>query len=342
MRIEDDSPKRTGLLGHYPTPLEPWPQLGELLDCELWAKRDDLIGLAFGGNKTRKLDYLVQDALQQGADWLLTTGAPQSNHCRQSAAAAAKAGLGCTLLLGGPGIRSVTGNLLLNYVMGAEVEWTTTDMHEREDALQDVADRLRARGHTPSIIPLGGSNHLGTWAFVKAVEELSQQLDALGSSPPDIIITASSSGATQAGLVLGTQALGWNTRVLGISVDLPREPLQALVRQCIQSAQQAYPPLAGYPSNDLWIEDLMTEEEYAAFTAPELESLVEVARKGGVLLDPVYTGRAFLGARKLAEQTPRLFAGKRVLFWHTGGTPALFSYSRGLASYADTWTEEKS
>jgi len=329
-------PKRINNLGHYPTPLEPWPALGAQLQCELWAKRDDLIGLAFGGNKTRKLDYIVHDAIKNGADWLLTTGAPQSNHCRQTAAAAARNNLGCTLLLGGPGIRNVTGNLLLDYLMGAEVEWTTTGMHTRNDALEQAALRLKERGKSPYIVPLGGSNHLGVWAFVEAVKELAAQLAQSEEAPPDIIIIPSSSGGTQAGLVLGIALLGWKTRVLGISVDLPESALQETILDCIRSAQSQHPSLKSLAVPDLWLNDDMTEQEYASFSNEELETLVHTARTSGVLLDPVYTGRAFAGVKRIASTHPTLFQNKKVLFWHTGGTPALFTYTRPLAAFSDT------
>ena len=329
-------PQRVNNLGHYPTPLEPWPLLGQHLQCELWAKRDDLIGLAFGGNKTRKLDYIVDHALKMGADWLLTTGAPQSNHCRQTAAAAARNGLGCTLLLGGPGIRNVTGNLLLDYVLGAEVEWTTTEMHHRDEALRTIAARLEERGKKPWTVPLGGSNHLGVWAFVEAIKELKEQLSQLDLSPPDIIIIPSSSGGTQAGLVLGIALSGWQTRVLGVSVDLKRADLHSVVTRCIDSAQANHPSLASLQVPELWIDDDMTEQEYASFPTEELETLVHTARTQGVLLDPVYTGRAFTGLTRAATADPTLLKNKKVLFWHTGGTPALFTYSRGIATFSDT------
>ncbi|MEE2960022.1 MAG: pyridoxal-phosphate dependent enzyme, partial [Myxococcota bacterium] len=279
---------RLNKLGHYPTPLEKWDKLGSRLGCELWAKRDDLIGLAFGGNKTRKLEYLTHAAEQEGADWLVTTGAPQSNHCRQTAAAAAKLGFGCTLLLGGPGIRSVTGNLLLDYIMGAEVEWTTSDMHARNEMLGSLLERLREKGRRPYLIPLGGSNHWGTFAFVKAMEELKDQLEALEIEPPDVIVTASSSGGTQAGLALGTAKLGWSTQVLGVSVDMDEMSLRTVVTQCMLNATKYFSDLSDVTLPDLWIDDCMAEFEYAAFTDDERALLVEVARAQGVLLDPVY------------------------------------------------------
>ncbi|MEE9617086.1 MAG: pyridoxal-phosphate dependent enzyme, partial [Anaerolineae bacterium] len=210
-------------IAHLPTPLEPLPRLtAQLGGPELWIKRDDQTGLATGGNKARKLEYLVADALAQGADMLITAGAAQSNHARQTAAAAAKFGLARVLVLRGEEPLQVLGNLLLDRLLGAEVRWAG-DLPLPE-AMAQVAEELRAAGRCPYVVPYGGSNAVGASGYVAAMEELLAQ-GAERDKLFDHVVLASSSGGTQAGMMVGARALGYEGRILGISVDPRAESL---------------------------------------------------------------------------------------------------------------------
>ena len=214
-------------LAFLPTPLHPLPRLSatlhargapasELPSFQLWIKRDDQTGLAGGGNKTRKLELLLADALAQGCDTLLTTGAVQSNHCRQTAAAAARAGLACHLVLGGEPPAQPNGNFLLDRLLGAALHWTTRE--NRLNRLHALADELRAEGRRPYVITYGGSDPVGASGYALAMAELFDQARVLDLRL-DVIVVASSSGGTQAGMVAGTRTLGWDVPILGISID---------------------------------------------------------------------------------------------------------------------------
>jgi len=311
-------------LGHFPTPLEPLPRLSALWrGPELWVKRDDQTGLAGGGNKVRKLEFLVADALQQRADTLVTGGAVQSNHVRQTAAAAARLGLRCHLVLKGQPPAAPQGNLLLDQLLGAELHWTQQALPE---ALAAITQELQAQGCRPYLIPYGGSNALGVCGYAAAWLELETQCAALGWHF-DAVVVASSSGGTQAGLALGALACGYRGRLIGISVAERRETLDATLSALATAAQRLLElpaELPGFEIDDRWL-----GAGYGLPAPEELETLRQVARSEGLLLDPVYTGRAFTGLRGLITRG-ELRAGQRVLFWHTGGLPALFAYAEQL------------
>ncbi|HEY58829.1 MAG TPA: D-cysteine desulfhydrase family protein [Anaerolineae bacterium] len=310
-------------LAHLPTPVEPLVRLSDQLGLTLLVKRDDQTGLAFGGNKTRKLELLVAQAQAEGATRLLTTGAVQSNHCRQTAAAAARLGLACTLVLAG-GPEPASGNLLLDRLLGAEVVWTT---RERRNAdLRTAFEAAQAAGERPFLIPYGGSSPTGAAAYAYALEELLAQ-----GVRPDFIVLASSSGGTQAGLVAGARLLGYTGRILGISVDEPA----AVLRQRVADLASEVCTLLGTPqpitADEVWVEDTYAAPGYGVLTAHEAEAIHTFAHLEGLLLDPVYTGRAAGGLLDLARRG--VFPpGSTVLFWHTGGTPGLFAtrYREGL------------
>lgn len=300
-----------------PTPVEALPRLTKALGGpQLFVKRDDLTGLALGGNKTRKLEFLLADAQAQGARTLITDGARQSNHCRQTAAAAARFGFDCILVLSGEKPAQASGNMLLDNLLGAELVWCTRG--ERDRTLQATFERAAQSGRRPYLIPYGGSNSTGAAAYAFAMQEL------LGQAAPDWIVFPSSSGGTQAGLVLGARLFGYPGRVLGISVDEPERVLQERVAG-----------LAGATGRRLGADQAFTPEEilvnanylgggYGVMGEAEREAIALFARTEGLLLDPVYTGRAAAG---LIDLIRRGFfpAGEEVLFWHTGGTPALFA-----------------
>lgn len=309
-------------IAHLPTPLEFLPRLtAHLGGPQLWVKRDDQTGLATGGNKTRKLEFLVAEALSQGADTLITCGAAQSNHARQTAAAAARFGLACTVVLRGRPPEQFQGNLLLDNLLGAEIVWAEdSPLTER---MEEVADSLRARGRRPYVVPYGGSNAVGICGYVAAMEELLAQAARAGIRF-DHIVLATSSGGTQAGMAVAARVLGYEGRVLGISVDLPAEALRHRIAELANATADHLGLPVSFTPDDFAVEDRYLGGGYGVIGDLEREAIRLVARTEGLLLDPVYTGRAFGGLIDLirrGEFSPR----ERVLFWHTGGVAGLFA-----------------
>ncbi len=309
---------------HLPTPIERLPRLSARLGVELYVKRDDQTGLATGGNKTRKLEFLVAEALAQGADTLITGGAVQSNHCRQTAAAAARHGMRCVLVLGGHAPAQLDGNNLLAALLGAAIRWTG---NRPRDAVMQATYEEEKANHAPYLIPYGGSNPTGAAGYVAAVEELAAQLQsgAVGVDRFDIILHASSSGGTQAGLALGAAALGLSTRVVGVSIDAEADDLKARVAD-LASRTAAHLGLSHrFGPDDIDVDANYLGGGYAVVGAPEREALGLAAQTEGLLLDPVYTGRAFAG---LLDRIRRGLhrPGERILFWHTGGEAALSAF----------------
>jgi D-cysteine desulfhydrase family pyridoxal phosphate-dependent enzyme len=283
----------------------------------LLVKRDDQTGLAFGGNKTRKLEFALAEAQAHGARTLITTGAAQSNHCRQTAAIAARLGLDCILVLNGDPTAQASGNLLLDHLLGAEIVWT--ERARREEALQQAFKAAWEAGRRPYLIPLGASNAVGALGYAFAFEELLDQ-----SVQPDWIVFASSSGGTQAGLVLGARRAGWEGKILGISVDEPKEALQAVVAELASESAERFGTRLRFDPEEVLVNANYTGAGYGVAAEPEIEAIRLFARMEGLLLDPVYTGRAAAGMIDLIHKG---FFKKddSVLFWHTGGTPALFA-----------------
>lgn len=314
-------------LAHLPTPIEKLDRLSKHLGgATLYIKRDDQTGLALGGNKSRKLEFLVADALAQGCDHLVTTGAAQSNHCRQTAAAAARAGLGCSLVLRGHKPQQLNGNQLLDKLLGAHLYWG--GQAPAGETITAVLNEQKILGHKPYLIPLGGSNVVGAAGYVLAMEELTAQLEAARLNI-DFIVFATSSGGTQAGLVLGAKVYGFRGQILGISVDHPAETVKTQV-SALATATATHLGLGTVSVADMVaVNDDYLGEGYAQIGDPEREAIQMMAQLEGVLLDPVYTGRAAAGLIDLI----RWGAFKRsqnVLFWHTGGSPALFAYNDKL------------
>lgn len=320
-----------------PTPIEAMPRLSAALGGpRLWVKRDDQTGLAFGGNKARKLEFLLAEAQAVGAKTLISVGAAQSNHCRQVAALAARFGFDCMLVLNGEADQVPSGNLLLDRLFGAEIVWTTRA--EREGTLKYIFDQAWAGGRRPYLIPLGGSTGLGALGFEAAFREmLAQELR------PDWIVVASSSGGTQAGLVLGARRANWPGKVLGISIDEPQADLQCMVAEIANQAGAQLDESHSFGPQDIQVNADYLGEGYGILGQPEIEAIGLFARTEGLLLDPVYTGRAAAGLVDLARKG-FFKADETVLFWHTGGTPALFAeaYSRALAGDQGFQTGSKS
>ena len=312
-------------LGHLPTPLHELPRLSRALGGpRLFVKRDDQTGLATGGNKTRKLEFIVGEALRRNADTLIAVGAVQSNHVRQTAAAAAACGLRCIAVLGGEQPQLATGNLLLDRLLGAQVVFT----RDREEAAQAIAAAEAAAGRRPYLIPYGGSDEVGAAGFVAALEELHAQLDEQHLQV-DRVVFASSSFGTQAGLCVGAKALGFAAELTGIAIDSTRAELQEAVAALASrlAARLGLPPSVN--ADGVVARDDYLGGGYGVMGPPEREAIELAARTEGLLLDPVYTGRAMAGLIDLVRRK-ELAADETILFWHTGGTPALFAYAAGL------------
>ena len=303
---------------NLPTAIEPLPRLSAALGGpHLLVKRDDLTGLAFGGNKTRKLEFVLAEAQANGARTLVTVGAAQSNHCRQTAALAARLGLDCILVLSGEAPAVPGGNLLLDHLFGAEIIWSTPA--NRAAALQTAFDEAWQAGRRPYLIPLGASSAIGSLAYTAAFDEfLSQDV------PADWIVMASCSGGTQAGLVLGAQQSGWQGHVLGISIEEDEHDLKETVAFLASEAAERIGQRRRIRPDEVRVNADYLGAGYGVMGAAEQEAIRLFARYEGLLLDPVYTARAAAGMIDLIRQkffTPT----ETVLFWHTGGTPALFA-----------------
>ena len=303
---------------HLPTPIESMPRLsGALGGLPLLVKRDDQTGLALGGNKTRKLEFLLAEAQANGARTLVTAGAVQSNHCRQTAAAAARCGLDCVLVLAGERPSEASGNLLLDQLLGVEIVWT--NRAEREASLQAAFQQAWNAGRRPYLVPYGGSSTTGASAYAFAMQEMLEQ--GVG---PDWIVFPSSSGGTQAGLVLGARLFGFTGKVLGISVDEPAPVLKERVAKLASATADFLGENIIFSPEEVMVNDGYLGGGYGVVGDGERQAINLFARQEGLLLDPVYTGRAAAGLLDLIRRG-NFPIGETVLFWHTGGTPALFA-----------------
>jgi L-cysteate sulfo-lyase len=320
-------PERVSL-AHLPTPIDRLDRLSKHLGGpELLIKRDDQTGLALGGNKTRKLEFLVADALANGRDHLITTGAPQSNHCRQTAAAAARLGLGCSLVLRGQPPAVANSNLLLDRLVGAHLYWSRD--RPVTEVMGEVAAELQAMGRKPYTIPLGGSNVMGATGYVLAMQELTDQL-AASRLKVDHIVLASSSGGTQAGVVLGARIYDFRGSVLGISIDRPADDLKTQV-SALATATATHLGLGTMAvGQSVVVNDDYLGEGYGIMGDLEIEAIRLLGQLEGILLDPVYTGRAMGGLIDLIRWGA-FTRRQTILFWHTGGSPGLFAYADQLA-----------
>ncbi|MCL2465164.1 MAG: D-cysteine desulfhydrase family protein [Micrococcales bacterium] len=320
------APPKAGL-GFFPTPFHRLSRLSGFLADETgqapdwWVKRDDQTGLATGGNKVRKLEYLLADALAQGANTVVAGGGLQSNFARLTAAACTRLGLRCVLALH-PGFLDDAdytrgGNVLLDELLGAGVR--VYPGMDSDGAIQAAAAELRAEGCDPYVIPLGGSTPLGSLGYVDAVAELGGQLDG---SPPDLIAVAAGSYGTMAGIVAGVAAQRWPTRVIGMCVCDPADVARTRIQELLNGLAGF-----GYDADGVtWdVVDHCFGDGYGAPTDGMLDAVRLLARTEGILLDPVYTGKTMAGL--LTElRAGRLAEMPRVVFWHTGGAPGLFAY----------------
>jgi L-cysteate sulfo-lyase len=314
-------------LAHLPTPLEPLPRLSEELGLDLWIKRDDCTGLAGGGNKTRKLEFLLGAAFEQDADTLVTQGAVQSNHVRQTAAAAAAHGLACEIILeertGSKATDYVgNGNVLLDRLFGATLRTVPggTDMVAE---LEKTAAEVRARGGKPYVIPGGGSNPVGALGYVDCAREIVVQADEMDLEVHRIV-TATGSAGTHAGLVAGLAVMGADIPVLGIGVRAPKDRQEANVFKLAEETAA----LLGQPgrvTREMVVADCdYVGEGYGLIDQGVIDALTLAARLDGIVLDPVYSGKAMKGLIALARAGR--FKGETVVFLHTGGAQGLFGY----------------
>ncbi len=315
---------------HLPTPLELMPRLGEHLGGpRILVKRDDCTGLALGGNKTRKLEFLLAEALAQGADTLVTTGGVQSNHVRQTAAAAARAGLSCHLVLA-PAVAwddpayDISGNVQLDHLLGAQVHLLPPGT-DRDKALGRMARALKSQGKNPYVIPSGGSNATGALGYVACALELAEQAGAMGETI-DYLVLASGSGGTQAGLIAGMQISDSRTQILGIDITADATKLTKKVRDIAQATLDHLGRKAAPDEDTLHIVEGYAGPAYGLPTEQMRAAVRLAARLEGLILDPVYTGKAFAGLVDLVRQG-RFTKDQTVVFLHTGGMPGLFAYT---------------
>jgi L-cysteate sulfo-lyase len=316
-------------LAHLPTPLESMPALSRALGGpDLWIKRDDCTGLATGGNKTRKLEFLMAEAIEARADTVLTPGAVQSNHARQTAAAAAKLGMHCEILLeearaDGDEDYAGSGNILIDRVCNARIRRYPKDT-DLVAEMAALAKSLREAGKRPYVIPAGGSNAVGALGYANCAAELLSQSRASGRDI-DLVIHASGSAGTQAGLIAGFHALEANVPVLGICVGRAADAQEEMVRSLAEETLALLGTTAALPRERVQANGDYVGEGYGIPTAGMVEAVELVARSEGILLDPVYSGKAMAGLIDLLR-TDRLEHYRNVVFLHTGGTVALFAY----------------
>ena len=317
-------------LARLPTPVQPLHRIGEKLGVDLYVKRDDLTGAALSGNKIRKLEFVLADALAQKADTIITCGGAQSNHCRATAIAAAMLGLNCRLLLRTPDPSrppSADGNILLDRMAGAEIVWVSPEEYKRRDKFMDrERAALEDTGRKPYLIPEGASNALGVWGYIRAAQELVNDIANLpgGLNQACTIVTAAGSGGTSAGLILGAKMFELNARIASVNVCDDRDYFVNAIGNICEKAIADYQIEVDFSRDtDIEILDGYVGRGYALSSPEELELLYEVARTEGMFFDPVYTGKAFFGMVQELKNNPTCF-GERVIFIHTGGIFGLF------------------
>lgn len=311
-----------------PSPFHHLRRFGEALGgrVEIWVKREDLLPLAFGGNKLRNLEFLVGEALAEGADTLVTAGRRWSNHCRLTAAAGARAGVAVHLVLSGPpaigpdGLELRNPGRVLDELLGATVhQLATADRAERDAALTTLVEGLREAGRRPYVIPVGGSGLPGAVGQVLAARELLEQARAAGATP-DVVVLPSATGGTQAGLLAGLRAGGSRAAVLGVLAARP----EAELRPVIESTLAALAPFTGtaVAPSEVHFDTGQLGGGYGIRTAAATAATTLLARTEGVLVDPIYTAKALAGL--VDGVRSGRWDGRRAVFWHAGGTPGLF------------------
>jgi len=316
-------------LAVVPTPLLKLERLSQELGMELWVKRDDLTGLLETGNKIRKLEFLVGEAFARSADTLITCGTLQSNCCRTVAAVAARLGMKAILALKGAPPEEYDGNLLLDRLLGAEVRFCSDDEWGRiDELLEDLAARVRSRGGAPYIIPESGATVTGALGYVTCGEELVQQIRH-GAPAFDTVVITAFSGGSHAGLLMAKQLHGLRAEVVSVPIAWEAARVRAYVADLIGQARRRY-GLSVEPPGEIRLLDGYQGTGRAEVRAEALETVVRVARLEGIVLDPVYTAKAFAALLDRIRRDPREL-GPRVCFIHTGGIFSLFPYRRPLS-----------
>lgn len=325
-------------LAHLPTPLEPMDRLSEHLGGpRIWVKRDDCTGLASGGNKARKLEFLMADALAAGADTIITQGATQSNHTRQTAAASAKLGLDCHVLLedrtgSTDGHYNYNGNVLLSQLAGAHLAKRPGGTNMPAE-MEKLSEELKAKGCKPYVIPGGGSNQVGALGYVECAREMLAQA-AERDLTIDMIVQPTGSAGTHAGLVAGLFAMGSDIDLLGIGTRAPREKQETMVHALAEKTLQLLGHDRGLPQSRVVANCDYVGAGYGIPTEGMCAAVLMLARLEGLMFDPVYSGKALAGLIALTQQG--FFDGKSdIVFLHTGGSAALFGYPDifGLQDY---------
>lgn len=320
-------------LAALPTPLEEAPRLSKELGIRVLVKRDDLTGFALGGNKARKLEFLLADALAQGADTLVTGGGAQSNHARMTAAAARKLGMEISIVFFGPRPPQVNGNLLLDDLMGAEMVYANTDDKvETDRVVERVTQELRERGRKPYLIPVGGSTVLGASSYILAVGELLEQLKEAKAQPDYVFISTGSCG-THAGILAGMKYYGAQIPVYGITVSRDKAQCGQRIRDLVARTSEFLDCPLPLAPEDIVVDDHYIGPGYAIPTPEGNAAIRKVAQLEGLFLDPVYTGKTMAGLMDLVRRgsVPR---GSTVVFWHTGGVPGMFGFASSFMSQA--------
>ena len=311
-------------LATLPTPLDELPRLSQELGARVLMKRDDLTGFALGGNKARKLEFLIADALAQNADVVVTGGGVQSNHIRMTAAAARKVGLDAVGVFFSSPSGEVNGNFLLDEILGTQLIYANVDKNETERSIENVCDDLRAQGHKPYLIPVGGSTKLGCVAYMLAMQELQTQLHAQNVRADAIVITTGSCG-THAGVLAGAKIFGLDAPVHGVTVSRSVKECRARITRLVNETAQFIEHALPLDDADIIVHGEYIGEAYAKITPEARAAIYQTAQLEGIFLDPVYTGKTMAGLIDLLRRDV-LQKNSTIVFWHTGGTPGLFGF----------------
>ncbi|XP_027124460.1 D-cysteine desulfhydrase 1, mitochondrial [Coffea arabica] len=333
-------PSHVYSLGHFPTPIHKWNLPNLPKDTEVWLKRDDLSGMQLSGNKVRKLEFLLADAVAKGADCVITIGGIQSNHCRATAVAAKYLNLDCFVILRtskvlvdkDPGL---TGNLLVERLVGAHIDLVTKEEYAKVGSVEltkILKEKLLREGRRPYVIPVGGSNSLGTWGYIEAIREIEHQLQHSKSGFDDIVV-ACGSGGTVAGLSIGSWLSNLKAKVHAFCVCDDPEYFYDYVQGLLDGLD------AGVSSHD--IVDIQNAKGlgYAMSTSEELKFVKEIAETTGVILDPVYSGKAAYQMMKDMAENPAMWEGRKILFIHTGGLLGLYDKVEQIAPLVGKWRQ---
>ena len=308
-----------------PTPIHKLSRLSnEIGEVNIYVKRDDLTGIAFGGNKNRKLEFLLADAKKKGVDVVLTEGALTSNHCLQTAACAAKMGMDCELVLSDAASgEKITGNILLNQILDTKIHRVKTS-EERKPKMEEQAKKLVSEGKTPYVIPTGGSNRIGILGYIACVQEFVQQAKDMGVKF-DYFVFGTGSAGTQSGLIAGKKLYYPDIEIIGISAGDGRAGIISATKEIIKLFEEDWSLNLGVKDSDIIVDDNYFDEGYG-IAYPELINTVKLVSKlEGIFLDPVYNGKAMVGLIDLIR-TKKIPKGSNVLFLHSGGGPALFVF----------------